>query len=87
VTLLLSFLRRRGERSAACVETSAAHDVVARYGQHLQDQQGLAIITIERYTPSSKAFDNIHYVPTSWSITFMTNPEYSATGHSPGHGT
>jgi len=38
VTLLLSFLRRRGERSAACVETSAAHDLVARYGQHLQDQ-------------------------------------------------
>ncbi len=49
VTQLLQFLRSRGVCPAARVETTAADDLVAHYGQHLQDQQGLATATIERY--------------------------------------
>jgi integrase/recombinase XerD len=49
VTQLLQFLRGRGVCPAARVETAAADDLAARYGQHLRDQQGLATATIERY--------------------------------------
>jgi site-specific recombinase XerD len=49
VTQLLQFLRGHGVCRAARVETTAAADLAARYGQHLQDQQGLATATIERY--------------------------------------
>ena len=49
VTQLLQFLRRHGVCRAARMETTAADDLAARYGQHLQDQQGLASATIERY--------------------------------------
>jgi hypothetical protein len=49
VTQLLQFLRGHGICPAACVETTAADDLAARYGQHLRDQQGLATTTIERY--------------------------------------
>jgi hypothetical protein len=48
-TQLLQFLRRHGVCRAARMETTAADDLAARYGQHLQDQQGLASATIERY--------------------------------------
>ena len=49
VTQLLQFLRGHGLCSTIRVETTAADDLVARYEQHLQDQQGLAAATIERY--------------------------------------
>lgn len=49
VAQLLQFLRGHGVCWAARVETTAAADLAARYGQHLQDQQGLATATIERY--------------------------------------
>jgi integrase/recombinase XerD len=49
VTQLLQFLRGHAVCRAARVETTAAADLAARYGQHLQDQQGLATATIERY--------------------------------------
>ena len=49
VTQLLQFLRSHGVCPAARVETSAADDLATCYGQHLQDQQGLATTTIERY--------------------------------------
>ena len=49
VTQLLQFLRGHGVCPAARVETTAADDLAARYGQHLQDEQGLATATIERY--------------------------------------
>jgi site-specific recombinase XerC len=53
---LLKFLRCRGECPAAHVKFTAADDLVARYGQHLQDHQGLATITIERYRTVAKRF-------------------------------
>jgi integrase/recombinase XerD len=49
VTQLLQFLRDHGMCPTVRVETTAADDLVARYQQHLQDQQGLATTTIERY--------------------------------------
>lgn len=49
VTQLLQFLRSHGVCPAARIETTAADDLVAHYGQHLQDQQGLATATIDRY--------------------------------------
>jgi integrase/recombinase XerD len=56
VTQLLQFLRGRGVCPAARVETTAADDLAARYGQHLQDQQGLATATIERYRTVARRF-------------------------------
>jgi integrase/recombinase XerD len=53
---LLKFLRCRGECPAARVKTTAADDLVAQYGQHLQDHQGLATVTIERYRTVAKRF-------------------------------
>ena len=42
VTQLLQYLRSHGLCPAACIETTAADDLAALYGQYLQDQQGLA---------------------------------------------
>lgn len=49
VTQLLQFLRDRGVCPAARVETTAADDLVTRYGQYLQHQKGLATATIDGY--------------------------------------
>lgn len=49
VTHLLRLLRAQGVSPAACVETTAAEHLAARFEQHLQHQQGLAAATIERY--------------------------------------
>ena len=49
VLQLLQFLRSHGLCSAACIETTAAEDLAVRFGQYLQNQQGLATSTIERY--------------------------------------
>jgi site-specific recombinase XerD len=49
VTQLLQFLRDHGVCPTVRVKTTAADDLVTRYQQHLQDQQGLASTTIERY--------------------------------------
>src|SRR5215475_3146163 len=46
---LLKFLRCRGECPAARITTTAVDDLVAHYGQHLQDHQGLATVTIARH--------------------------------------
>jgi integrase/recombinase XerD len=56
VMQLLQFLRSRGVCPAARVETTAADELAARYGQHLQDQQGLAATTIESYRTVAKRF-------------------------------
>jgi integrase/recombinase XerD len=56
VTQLLQFLRGHGVCPAARVETTAADDLAARYGQHLQDEQGLATATIERYRTVARRF-------------------------------
>jgi integrase/recombinase XerD len=56
VTQLLQFLRGRGVCPAARIETTAADDLAARYGQHLRDQQGLATTTIERYRTVARRF-------------------------------
>ena len=50
VTQLLQFLRDQGVCATVRVQTTAVEDLVAHYQQHLQDQQGLATSTIERYT-------------------------------------
>jgi integrase/recombinase XerD len=49
VTQLLQFLRDHAACPAARVKITAADDLAARYGRHLQDQQGLATITIKHY--------------------------------------
>jgi len=56
VTQLLQFLRCHGVCAAARVETTAADDIASRYGQYLQDQQGLATTTIERYRTVARQF-------------------------------
>jgi hypothetical protein len=56
VTQLLQFLRGQGLCPTVRVETTAADDLVASYQQHLQDQQGLATTTIERYTTVARQF-------------------------------
>ena len=56
VTQLMEFLRGRGVCPAARFETTAADDLAARYGQHLQDLQGLATTTIERYRTVARQF-------------------------------
>jgi len=49
-------LRARGVCPAALVVTTAADDLVAHFAQHLQDQQGLAGTTIERYCWIARQF-------------------------------
>lgn len=56
LTQLLQFLRSHGVCRAACIETTAADALAALYGQHLQDQQGLATSTIERYRTVAAQF-------------------------------
>jgi len=56
VTQLLKFLRARGVCPAARVETTAAEDLVAHFERHLQDRQGLAATTIERYCRMTQLF-------------------------------
>ncbi len=59
VTQLLEFLRARGVCPAAHVATTAADDLVAHFERHLQDQQGLAGTTIERYSWVARQFLHI----------------------------
>jgi len=56
VVHLLRFLRAQGVCPAARVETTAAEGMVARFEQHLQQQQGLAATTIERYRTVAQQF-------------------------------
>jgi integrase/recombinase XerD len=56
VTQLLQFLRARGVCPPAHVETTAVKDLAAHFEQHLQDQQGLAAATIERYSNVAQQF-------------------------------
>ena len=56
LTQLLQFLRVRGICPEADVATTAAEDLAAQLGQHLQDQQGLAAATIERYRGVAQQF-------------------------------
>src|ERR1019366_1248217 len=61
VTQLLQFLRDQGVCPTVRVQTTAAEDLVARYQQHLQDRQGLATSTIERYTAVAGQFLDEHF--------------------------
>jgi integrase/recombinase XerD len=61
VTQLLQFLRDHGVCPTVRGKTTAAEDFVARYQQHLQDQQGLATTTIERYTTVAGQFLDEHF--------------------------
>lgn len=63
VTQLLEFLRARGVCPAARVETTAADDLVAQFERHLQDQQGLASATIERYRRVAEQFLDHRFGP------------------------
>ena len=56
VTHLLQFLRGHGVCPVARVKVTAADDLAARYAQHLQDHQGLATATIERYRTVARRF-------------------------------
>jgi site-specific recombinase XerD len=56
VTALLGFLRTRGVCEAAQADPTPADDLAAGFGQHLQDQQGLAAATIARYTTVARQF-------------------------------
>ena len=61
VTQLLQFLRDHGVCPTVRVQTTAADDLVASYQQHLQDRQGLATATIERYTTVAGQFLEEHF--------------------------
>jgi integrase/recombinase XerD len=56
ITQLLQFLRDSGACPAARTEITAADDLAARYEQHLQAQQGLAVTTIKRYRIIARQF-------------------------------
>jgi integrase len=56
VRQLLEFLRDRGVCPTVRAKATAADDLVTLYQQHLQDQQGLAITTIERYQAVTAQF-------------------------------
>ena len=56
VAHLLRFLRAQGVCPAAHVQTTAAEAMAARFEQHLQQQQGLAATTIERYRTVAEQF-------------------------------
>jgi site-specific recombinase XerD len=56
VTQLLQFLRSHGVCPVARIETTAADDLAALYGQYLRDRQGLAASTIERYRTVARQF-------------------------------
>jgi integrase/recombinase XerD len=61
VVQLLHFLRSQGLCPTMRVATTAADDLVARYERHLEDQQGLATATIERYTTVAGQFLDEHF--------------------------
>jgi integrase/recombinase XerD len=61
VTQLLQFLRDQRRCPTARVQTTAADGLVASFQQHLQDQQGLATATIERYTTVASQFLDDHF--------------------------
>jgi integrase/recombinase XerD len=61
VMQLLQFLRDQGLCPAARVQTTAAGKLAASFQQHLQDQQGLATATIERYTTVASQFLDDHF--------------------------
>jgi len=61
VSQLLQFLRDQGVCATVCVQTTAAEDLVVRYQHHLQDNQGLAITTIARYTTVAAQFLDEHF--------------------------
>lgn len=61
VAQLLQFLRDHGVCPTVRVQTTAADDLVASYQQHLQDQQGLATTTIERYKTVAGQFLYEHF--------------------------
>jgi len=56
VRQLLEFLRDHGVCPTVRAKTTPADDLVTLYQQHLQDQQGLAITTIERYKTVTAQF-------------------------------
>ncbi|MGH8428633.1 MAG: tyrosine-type recombinase/integrase, partial [Gammaproteobacteria bacterium] len=56
VTQLLACLRARQACPPACIAATAVDNVVAHFAQHLQDQQGLAAATIERYCHVARQF-------------------------------
>jgi integrase/recombinase XerD len=56
VTQMLQFLRAGGVCPPAHVETTAAKALAAHFERHLQDQQGLAAATIERYCNVAQQF-------------------------------
>jgi integrase/recombinase XerD len=58
ITQLLQFLRGLGVCPTAHIEATAADDLAARYGQHLQEQRGLASMTIKRYQTIARRFLN-----------------------------
>jgi integrase/recombinase XerD len=61
VTQLLELLRARSVCPAARRVTTAAEDLVTHFAQHLQDQQGLACTTIERYCWVARQFLNYRF--------------------------
>lgn len=61
VSQLLQFLRDQGVCATVCVQTTAAEALVVRYQHHLQDNQGLAITTIARYTTVAEQFLDEHF--------------------------
>ncbi len=54
--LLLGFLRDRGVCPAACRHVTAAEEVAEGFARYLHREQGLAEITIERYTRIARQF-------------------------------
>lgn len=56
VTDLLRFLRAHGACEAARVDSTPADDLAAGFGQHLQNQHGLAVSTVARYMTVARQF-------------------------------
>jgi len=54
--LLLGFLRDQGVCPAACGHATAAEEVAEGFARYLHREQGLADITIERYTRTARRF-------------------------------
>ena len=54
--LLMRFLRERGACPAAPAKAIAADDVAGEFGQSLQRDQGLAVVTIESYVRMTRKF-------------------------------
>lgn len=56
VQQVVDFLRTRGVCSPAIVSATPVDDLVAAFGNHLSEHQGLASPTIERYTIAARQF-------------------------------